>query len=252
MKIKSIIRKILILCLIGVVCICSYRIYNRLHEYQKADNIYYDLRKEKENNLNPKKNSISKNNNKDINQSKENTIDLSSLNKDFICWINIENTNIDYPVVQSNDNSYYLHRDIYGNYLYSGTTFLDYRADYRNSKNLIIYGHNMKNTTMFSELEKFKKKDFFNSNPTITLTDKNGERYYNAFAVLLVDKSFGYTIPDFNNDDEYSKFLNKICNSSIFKVKNKPTTSDQIITLTTCSYEFKNARTVVICKEKYD
>ena len=107
----------------------------------------------------------------------------------------------------------------------------------------------MKNSTMFSELEKFKKKDFFNSNPTITLTDKNGERCYHAFAVLLVDKNYGYTIPNFNNNNEYNKFLNKMCNKSIFKVKDKPITSDQIITLTTCSYEFDNARTVILCKE---
>lgn len=249
MKFKSTIRKIAILFLIGVICVYSYRIYNRLHEYKKADSIYENLRKEKETNLNLRKNGINKDSSKNTNIAKENTIDLSSLNKDFVCWINIENTNIDYPVVQSDDNSYYLHRDIYGNYLYSGTTFLDYRDDYKDSKNLIIYGHNMKNTTMFSELEKFKKKDFFNSNPTITLTDKNKERYYSAFAVLLVDENFGYTIPDFKNDDEYSKFLNKVCNESIFKVKNKPTVSDQIITLSTCSYEFKNARTVILCKE---
>lgn len=249
MKVKSIIRKFLILCLTGVICVYSYRIYNKLHEYKKADNIYENLRKEKETNLNFKKNGISKNSSKNTDIAEENTIDLSSLNKDFVGWINIEDTNIDYPVVQSNDNAYYLHRDIYGNYLYSGTTFLDYRNDYKNSKNLIIYGHNMKNTTMFSELEKFKKKDFFDSNPTITLTDKNETRYYSAFAVLLVDKNYGYTIPDFNNDDEYNKFLTKMCNESIFKVKNKPTTSEQIITLTTCSYEFENARTVILCKE---
>ena len=183
------------------------------------------------------------------NKNKENSIDFSHINKDFVCWINIENTNIDYPVVQSKDNSYYLHRDIYGNYLYAGTTFLDYRDYYDDSKNLIIYGHNMKNTTMFSELEKFKKEDFFNSNPTITLTNKNGERHFKAFAVLLVDKNYDYRVTDFKNDEEYNKFLNKICDESMFKVKNKPTSSDKIMTLTTCSYEFKNARTVVICKE---
>ena len=67
--------------------------------------------------------------------------------------------------------------------------------------------------------------------------------------MLLVDKNYGYTIPNFNNNNEYNKFLNKMCNKSIFKVKDKPITSDQIITLTTCSYEFDNARTVILCKE---
>lgn len=152
MKVKSFIRNIITICLIIIICICGYKIYSKLYEYKKADNIYNDLRKEK--------NYTNKNSSNKTNKNKENSIDFSHINKDFVCWINIKNTNIDYPVVQGDDNSYYLHRDIYGNYLYAGTTFLDYRNNYNGSKNLIVYGHNMKNTTMFSELEKFKKEDF--------------------------------------------------------------------------------------------
>ena len=62
---------------------------------------------------------------------------------------------------------------------------------------------------------------------------------------MLVDKNYDYRVPDFKNDEEYNKFLNKICDESMFKVKDKPTSSDKIMTLTTCSYEFDNARTVV-------
>ncbi|WP_343003819.1 class B sortase [Clostridium sp. 2218st1_F5_2218SCRN_220325] len=240
MKLKTGIKNLITFFLIAIICVCGYRIYEKLNDYKKADDLYANLRTEKEVNLD-------KNNS---NSGTANTIDLSSINKDFVCWINIENTNIDYPVVQSKDNSYYLHRDIYGNYLYAGTTFLDYRDYYDDSKNLIIYGHNMKNTTMFSQLEKFKEESFFKSNPTITLTDKNGEKNYEVFAVLLVKKDYPYTIPNFNSDDEYNKFLNKIVDDSIFSTQNKPTSSDKILTLSTCSYEFKDARTVVFCKEK--
>lgn len=240
MKLKTGIKNLITFFLIAIICVCCYRIYEKLNDYKKADDLYANLRTEKEANLD-------KNNS---NSGTANTIDLSSINKDFVCWINIENTNIDYPVVQSKDNSYYLHRDIYGNYLYAGTTFLDYRDYYDDSKNLIIYGHNMKNTTMFSQLEKFKEESFFKSNPTITLTDKNGEKNYEVFAVLLVKKDYPYTIPNFNSDDEYNKFLNKIVDDSIFSTQNKPTSSDKILTLSTCSYEFKDARTVVFCKEK--
>ena len=240
MKLKTGIKNLITFFLIAIICVCGYRIYEKLNDYKKADDLYANLRTEKEANLD-------KNNS---NSGTANTIDLSSINKDFVCWINIENTNIDYPVVQSKDNSYYLHRDIYGNYLYAGTTFLDYRDYYDDSKNLIIYGHNMKNTTMFSQLEKFKEESFFKSNPTITLTDKNGEKNYEVFAVLLVKKDYPYTIPNFNSDDEYNKFLNKIVDDSIFSTQNKPTSSDKILTLSTCSYEFKDARTVVFCKEK--
>ena len=144
MKLKTGIKNLITFFLIAIICVCGYRIYEKLNDYKKADDLYANLRTEKEANLD-------KNNS---NSGTANTIDLSSINKDFVCWINIENTNIDYPVVQGKDNSYYLHRDIYGNYLYAGTTFLDYRDYYDDSKNLIIYGHNMKNTTMFSQLEK--------------------------------------------------------------------------------------------------
>ena len=96
---------------------------SKLYEYKKADNIYNDLRKEK-------------NYTNENSSNKKNSIDFSHINKDFVCWINIKNTNIDYPVVQGDDNSYYLHRDIYGNYLYAGTTFLDYRNNYNDSRTL--------------------------------------------------------------------------------------------------------------------
>ena len=128
MKLKTGIKNLITFFLIAIICVCGYRIYEKLNDYKKADDLYANLRTEKEANLD-------KNN---INSGTANTIDLSSINKDFVCWINIENTNIDYPVVQSKDNSYYLHRDIYGNYLYAGTTFLDYRDYYDDSKNLIM------------------------------------------------------------------------------------------------------------------
>ena len=134
MKLKTGIKNLITFFLIAIICVCGYRIYEKLNDYKKADDLYANLRTEKEANLD-------KNNS---NSGTANTIDLSSINKDFVCWINIENTNIDYPVVQGKDNSYYLHRDIYGNYLYAGTTFLDYRDYYDDSKNLIIYGHKKK------------------------------------------------------------------------------------------------------------
>ena len=231
---KKAIKTLFIIILLSVALISSYKVFITFYAYRQADKVYNHLREKKE-------------------ISKENTnsgIDLSNINKDYVCWINIENTNIDYPIVQSKDNSYYLHRDIYRKYLYSGTIFIDYRCDYNKSKNLIIYGHNMKNNTIFSEIERFKDKDFFYSNPKITLTDKYKSSEYEVFAVILVNKNFDYRVCNFENEDDYEKYLNKIINKSIYKSKNTPTSEDRIITLTTCSYEFDNARTVVFAKQK--
>jgi sortase B len=73
----------------------------------------------------------------------------------------VDNTNIDYPVVQGSDNEFYLSKYLYKNNLLSGSIFMDYRNDFDRDENVIIYGHNMRNKTMFSELEKFKEEDFF-------------------------------------------------------------------------------------------
>ena len=227
---KKFISIFFIIFLLSIAVISSYKILTTMNDYRQADKIYNELKTQKQ-------------------TSKNNTINLSNINKDYICWINIENTNIDYPVVKSNDNSYYLHKDIYRNYLYSGTIFIDYRCNYDTSKNLIFYGHNMKNKTMFSELEKFKDKDFFYSNPKITITDKDTSSNYEVFAVILVHKDFDYIIYNFNNETDYEGYLNKIINKSLYKTNNNPTNKDKIITLSTCSYEFDNARTVVFAKK---
>ena len=227
---KKFISVFFVIFLMSIAIISSYKLITTFNDYRQADKIYNELKTKKQ-------------------KSKNNTIDLSNINKDYVCWISIQNTNIDYPVLKSNDNSYYLHRDLYGNYLYSGTIFMDYRCNYNLSKNLIFYGHNMKNKTMFSEIEKFKNKDFFYSNPKITITDKETSSSYQVFAVILVNKNFDYIVYDFKDEVDYEDYLTKIINKSIYKTNNTPKNTDKIITLSTCSYEFDNARTVVFAKK---
>lgn len=248
---KKFFTNIIILILLVIIGICGYRIYDKLNQYKAADDLYDDLRQQKEEFMEskPAEEQIEDKPSKKDEESTENTIDMSSINKDFVGWINVDNTNIDYPIVQSDDNSYYLHRDIYKNYLYTGTIFLDYRCDYENSKNLIIYGHNMKNKTIFSQLENFKKEDFFYSDRKITLTNKDGERKFKVFAVIVVDGKYDYRIPSFDTDEEFSDYINRIESKSKFKSKEKISSDDTILTLSTCSYEFDNARTVVFAKE---
>lgn len=224
-------KKIAIIILLFIIAVCGYKIYLKLNDYKESDKIYSELQQKKSE------------------TDSNNAVDLSDINEDYICWINIENTNIDYPIVQSKDNSYYLHRDIYKNYLYAGTIFLDYRCDYRTSKNLVIYGHNMKNKTIFSQLEQFKDESFFKSNPEITLSDKNGSSKYEVFAVILVPQDFDYIKTDFENSKDFSSYLDTILAQATYKSENLPEVKDRIITLSTCSYEFKDARTVVFAKK---
>ena len=134
---KKIIRLSITLILIYMLIFSIYNIYIKLAEYKKADNVYKDVRKISQ--------SIESNKNKV----------LSSINPDYRFWLNVDNTNIDYPVVQGNNNEYYLTHDFNKNYLPSGSIFMDYRNNFEEDNIIIVYGHHMRNKTMFGELEKF-------------------------------------------------------------------------------------------------
>lgn len=223
-------RKIINVVLIIALVISSYKIITKINDYIKADKVYKEIKniKEKEN--------------KDV-------IDLSDINKDYRGWITIKNTNIDYPIVQSEDNSYYLNKDINKNYLPSGSIFLDFRNQMFNDKNTVIYGHYMKNQTMFGQLKNYKKEDFFNENKVISISTPNGDNLqYEIFSVYVTNSKDDYIKTMFEDDLEYEGFINDIINKSTFKSNTNITTKDKILTLSTCSYEFENARMVVHAK----
>ena len=90
-------------------------------------------------------------------------------NEDYRGWLNVENTNIDYPVLQSYDNQYYLDKDINREYLMSGSIFMNYLNDGFNDENTVLFGHNMRNKTMFAQLKKYKEKEFFYGNNNIEI-----------------------------------------------------------------------------------
>ncbi|RDY27460.1 SrtB family sortase [Romboutsia weinsteinii] len=220
---KSVIRWIVNIVLIAIIIYCGYNIYLKLTDYKEADKTYTKIQEIK-------------------NTGKE---DLSTLNPDFRAWIKVDNTNIDYPVVQGKDNNYYLNKDFYSNKLGSGSIFMDYRNDYKNDRNLIIYGHNMKNKTMFAQLEKFKDENFWKENNKIRLVENDKEYIYEVFSAYFVNPDFDYLRNEFNSDEEYKNYLQAIKSKSLFSSDLPVSTDDKIITLSTCSYEFNDARTVI-------
>lgn len=217
---KKFLKIVINLILITIIAYCGYNIYIKLKDYKQAEIIYNDIKKKK----------------------KE---DLSNINNDFRFWLEVDNTNIEYPVVQGIDNYFYLKKDIYKNYLSSGSIFMDYRNNFKTDKNIIIYGHNMKNKTMFNNLEKFKEKEFFNQNNKIRIFDKDKKYIYEVFSAYYVDPNYNYIIPNFDNKEEYISYLENIKNKSLFKSNININSDDKIITLSTCSYETQDTRTVV-------
>lgn len=112
---------------------------------------------------------------------------LIAENADCIGWLSIDGTNISYPVMHTpSDPQKYLRRNFYGKYSQSGVPFLDGRCDLQSS-NLIIYGHNMKNGTMFSDLKKYVDRDFLNAHRTVKFEMVDGIRYFTVTKVLRTD-----------------------------------------------------------------
>ena len=112
---------------------------------------------------------------------------LIAENSDCIGWLSIDGTNISYPVMHTpSDPQKYLRRNFYGKYSQSGVPFLDGRCDLQ-STNLIIYGHNMKNGTMFSNLKKYVDRDFLNTHRTVKFETADGIRYFTVTEILRTD-----------------------------------------------------------------
>ena len=114
---------------------------------------------------------------------------LITENADCIGWLSIDGTNISYPVMHTpSDPQKYLRRNFYGKYSQSGVPFLDGRCDLQSS-NLIIYGHNMRNGTMFSDLKRYVNREFLNTHRTVKFETVDGSRYYTVTDVLKTNTS---------------------------------------------------------------
>lgn len=219
---KNPIKTLINLALITVIIFSGLKIANKYNEYNKADKSISLV--------------------KSIKSSEDDF--LYSQNKNYRFWISIDNTNIDYPVVQGFDNNFYLEHDFFNKKSIAGSVFLDYRVN-KDSKNSIIYAHNMRNGSMFKDLELFKNNEFFNSNNLITIS-KNDKTYtYKAFSAYYISGEItSYLQTDFNSEEDFSNYLNTIKENSLFKSDIEINNND-IITLSTCSYEGYNYRTVV-------
>ena len=173
------------------------------------------------------------------------SIDFDALkleNSDIIGWIYCPDTPINYPVVKGKDNNQYLRTDLKGKYLVSGTIFADYRnGNVGEDSNYIVYGHNMKNSTMFGTLVKYKEQSYYDAHPILYFLTPENNYIIELCAGTVVkrDADIYKTTP---NENTVTDFIAK----STFVSEVEIADGDRIITLSTCSYEFNNARYVLI------
>lgn len=172
-------------------------------------------------------------------------VSLRMLNPDVVGWIYIEGTQINYPIVQADDNDYYLYRLISGEQNSSGSIFLDARAsELFQSRNHPIYGHNMKNGSMFADITDYVDQSFFEAHPVALLMTPNGNYKVRIFSCYITDAWDDSWQIAFNGS-EYGQWLNEIQRKSYLSTDVKPTETDRILTFSTCTYETENARLLV-------
>ena len=177
-------------------------------------------------------------------------------NDDFIAWIKIPGTNVDYPVVWTDDAEYYLHHTFTGKPGAAGTLFSLMKTDYSiPSRNIAIYGHHLKSTgeKMFTSLMRYKNPDFYEDNKTVMLDSLYRHSEYTIFAVM--NMKVGDWEPSrttFSGDAAFMAFVNRANSESLYDTGVEVGADDHILTLITCdrSYAGKEGRLVILAVER--
>ena len=183
---------------------------------------------------------------------------LHDKNPDFWGWIKIEGTQLSYPVMYTPDDSeHYLRRDFDGNYSSRGVPFLD-GACSDDCGNYIIYGHHMKDGTMFGSLLSYAKEDYWEAHPTIQLNTSEGQSTYTILAAFYakvhnqedsgVFRYYQYT--DLTDPELFSEYVKQVKTASLYDTGIDVQSGDQLLTLSTCSYHTKNGRFVVVARKQ--
>lgn len=169
--------------------------------------------------------------------------------KDIVGWIYCKDTVIDYPVVQGIDNDYYLHRFMDGSYNANGTIFLDFAGNRDLScRNNIIYGHHMNDGSMFASLTNYSKQEYYEEHPVMYLNTPDCDYKLEIFSAYITPyDSYTYTYA-FTDESVYAAYLNQVKAWSLIETDVDVTDEDRIVTLSTCTYEYENARFVVQAK----
>lgn len=177
---------------------------------------------------------------------------LYERNSDFVGWVSIAGTRIDYPVMQNNVKDYYLRRDFDKKRANHGSIYVWEQADvFAPSDNVTLFGHRMNDGTMFYDLLEYAREDFWQEHPTFRFDTLEGEYEYEIFAVFRTSGTGGegfdyHTFVNAADGAEFDAFVNKCKELSLYDTGITPQYGDKLVTLSTCDYALKNGRMVVI------
>ena len=185
--------------------------------------------------------------------------ELYKTNNDIIGWVKIKDTKIDYPVMQTqSDPEYYLHRNFDEEYAASGTPFLDAASDiFVPTSNFLVYGHNMKNGTMFHDLLKYESQDFYEKHKTFKFDTiyKGGQGKYQVIAACYSKiypkdstKFKYYQYAGITTEAEFNEYVSGVKALSVYDTGVTAEYGDQLVTLSTCAYHTEEGRFFVVAK----
>lgn len=180
---------------------------------------------------------------------------LYEMNPDMVGWITIEDTKIDYPVMQKRAiRDYYLYRDFYGKDNIHGCIYVRESCDvFAPSDNIVIYGHRMKDGTMFRALQQYDKQSFYKKHPTITFNTLYERHTYQIIAVFKTTAAAGgfrfHLFNDAANEEEFNAYVAKCKELALYDTGFDAVYGDKLITLATCEYSQYEGRLVVVAKQ---
>lgn len=178
-------------------------------------------------------------------------------NRKLIGWVKIEGTYIDYPVMQTTDNEYYLDHNLNQEYDKNGTIFMDKDCDVlKPSTNYILYGHHMKNGRMFGQLDKYQKESYYEEHPYIsfdTIYEKGTYQVMYVFRSRVYKETEitfkYYQFIDANSAQEFDSYMKEMAGMSLYDTGVTAEYGDQLLTLSTCDYQETDGRFVVVAKK---
>lgn len=240
---NMIVNLILVLCLLVSGCYAAYALWDNNQVLTAAEDVQADMIK-----LKP-----------DIEVSEDKEVDneaafaeLLALNPDVVGWVTMDNTRVDFPVLQGKDNLTYINRDVYGNFALAGSIYLDSRNDrtFADSYSL-LYGHHMAEGNMFGDLDLYKDEAFFRENKTGLLILPDRTYKLEVISCMLVSASDDHIFEPDRTRGAITGLLDYIEKESMFIHEDvlqqaRETEDLQILALSTCSSEFTDARTIVI------
>lgn len=250
---KVLYRAAVLLCLV-VIGISAYQLYSIFSEYAKGKAVYNDTAQrytvEQPDQELPQQDTASQS---ETESGAEGippiSVDFDGLlqeNADVVGWLYCENTPINYPVLRGEDNDEYLHHMIDGTYNSSGSIFMDYRcaADF-SSVNTILYGHNMKNDSMFGTLHDYSEQSYYDSHPFLWLLTPEANYRIDLIAGYL-SPADGEIYDTVSDEEQLMACVSQAMRQSTFRSTAEYSEISSIITLSTCSYEYDEARYVLL------